>query len=421
MDRKRLNISFLWLLVVAALGFVLRLFPLTDPGINYKNVLHAHSHVAFLGWVFTALFSLITISFLKTETVKNKRIHQQFIISQIAVAGMLISFIYQGYGPVSIFFSALHMFVSVWFAVYVIRCCKPSLHEITPLSVKFLFAALAFMMLSSFGPLLLPVFSKVYGAGSQQYSNAIYFYLHFQYNGWFIFALLALLFKKLEENEIKFSLSTGTFLFRSLLVSCVLSFFLSVLWTNPNKVIWFAAGLGAFIQLASLTALYLLYTKLRSSVKGVVKYISMGVMIAFTIKVILQFLSVFPVFVEMTTLVRHFIIAYLHLVLLGVVTLSIIAFYIEKGFLDTTKILTKTGLIFFVSGFISSELLAVLQGLANYFNTSIPHYYYSQTIAAVLILFGVGFTYSGRTRFIGVNMQRLYINSSIINNSKLEA
>jgi hypothetical protein len=50
--------TLLLLAVVALAGFVMRLMPLVSiPGLNYEYLLHAHSHLAFLGWAYNALFA----------------------------------------------------------------------------------------------------------------------------------------------------------------------------------------------------------------------------------------------------------------------------------------------------------------------------------------------------------------------------
>jgi hypothetical protein len=420
MEQMRVHFCFLWLLVVAALGCVLRIYPVTDISLDYKNILHAHSHVAFLGWVFTSLFTLIGIIFLKDTRKNNKQFTIQFVTAQVAVTGMLLAFLYQGYGPISIFFSALHMTVSIWFAVSVYQACKPAKDQASPLSIKFLFSAIAFMVLSSLGPLSLPVISKALGSASHLYSNAIYFYLHFQYNGWFIFTLLAFLFKKLEDNGVKYSLYNATVFYRSMLISCGLSFFLSILWSGPAPIIWIAGGTGAILQCVALVSFFIFLKQLKWKTTGILRILALCILTAFTLKIVLQLLSAFPLFAGMASSFRGFIIAYLHLVVLGIVSLSLFAGFITSNLIDPRKRSGNTGILLFISGFALSEVLTIVQAFANFYSVSIGYYNYLQIFSALIIITGVLFTYSGRNTLIKLNIQRINFNSiNIINKSKL--
>ena len=56
--------SLINLFIVALMGVVLRAFPfLSSFPLDYKNMLHGHSHFAFGGWVMPALFGLILKNF----------------------------------------------------------------------------------------------------------------------------------------------------------------------------------------------------------------------------------------------------------------------------------------------------------------------------------------------------------------------
>src|SRR5690606_34577986 len=62
--RRAFVVALGFLLVTAALGTLLRLHAVVAlPGFVYGNVLHAHSHVAFLGWVFNAFLALVLVHF----------------------------------------------------------------------------------------------------------------------------------------------------------------------------------------------------------------------------------------------------------------------------------------------------------------------------------------------------------------------
>src|SRR5215213_2864333 len=97
------------LCVVAFLGFTLRskiLFSI--PFIDYKNILNAHSHFAFSGWVALCFITLFIYTILPAHLSK-KKIYQWILISiEICSIGMLITFPFVGYTFPSIFFSTLY-------------------------------------------------------------------------------------------------------------------------------------------------------------------------------------------------------------------------------------------------------------------------------------------------------------------------
>lgn len=92
-----------FLIVVAALGALLRwqsVWPMT--GVNYSHWLHAHSHTAFLGWVFNAFLALPLRRFVVPEA--GHAFCRLFLLMQVAVLVMLFAYPIEGYGAVSIAF-----------------------------------------------------------------------------------------------------------------------------------------------------------------------------------------------------------------------------------------------------------------------------------------------------------------------------
>src|SRR5690606_15371941 len=192
-----LKIAVLNLLVVALLGLFLR-WQVVQPteGINFKNFLHAHSHVALLGWLFSAFFLAFLPTYLPEDLSRKKSYSWLFWLAQASVLGMLISFPIQGYALFSITFSTLHILFSYVFIYRFLKDCKQSevVKNQHQFSFKFIKAALFFLALSSLGPWAMGPIMASGNSFTQLYYNAIYFYLHFQYNGWFTFAVLGLFF-----------------------------------------------------------------------------------------------------------------------------------------------------------------------------------------------------------------------------------
>ena len=134
--RFQLKTALFYFLIAAVLGVVLRLFFLFDIPLKYRHIVHGHSHLALLGWVYLAMTALLMRLFLKDrlKDVQHKRITWA---THITIIGMLCTFPFQGYALLSIVFSTL--FFVCFLLVYYLLCskCKDrtpyvflSLHEV---------------------------------------------------------------------------------------------------------------------------------------------------------------------------------------------------------------------------------------------------------------------------------------------------
>ena len=95
--------------IVSLIGVLLRAYPLyTIPFPSFKNLLHAHSHFAFGGWVMPALLAMILKYFPEiAQRLPMKHLRNICLLMFISSYGMLLSFPFQGYALVSIIFSSL--------------------------------------------------------------------------------------------------------------------------------------------------------------------------------------------------------------------------------------------------------------------------------------------------------------------------
>ena len=133
----QIRIVFFYFSLVGIFGLILRLFPIIDLSITYKNFVHTHSHIALLGWGYFGLTTIIYLLFLK----KTTSYVFLFWFTQLSLVGMLISFPIQGYALFSILFSSLFLFASYWFSFLFFKNTKKTSH----LSVKLIKAALVFL------------------------------------------------------------------------------------------------------------------------------------------------------------------------------------------------------------------------------------------------------------------------------------
>lgn len=381
------------LFIVTLSGLFLRLLQfISAPKINYSNILHAHSHFAFSGWIFLALFIAFIHSFLPKNAGKVKKSYQiQFWLMQIAAFGMLLSFPLQGYAAISISFSTLFILVSYWFSW---QFFKDTRLEKQTISLRFAKAALFFLILSSIGPFSFGPIMANGGRGSALYFNALYFYLHFQYNGWFTFGVLALFFRWLENNSYIFAQKQVRQFFHWMFWACILTFALSLLWTKPPIWIYLIGAIGGLLQCVAffrfIKVLKSIKRNILSNLSKAVRFLLLLSFIAFSLKLFMQAISSIPLIAEWVYMVKHLIIGYLHLVLLGFISLFLFAFLIQNRFLVIQTPWARLGLSVFIIGVILTEVIIFGEGIANLLNTGIPEFKLCLLTFSILLPLGIG-------------------------------
>ncbi|KIC95126.1 hypothetical protein [Flavihumibacter solisilvae] len=375
--QKWVRISLFNLLVLSVAGVLLRALILVPvPFFNYPHILHAHSHFAFGGWVLPALV-FITLKFFPEICGNVAGRHWRNIMALIMLSayGMLISFAWQGYGVVSISFSTLSLVASFYYGIVLLRSCG---HYTSSGSILFLKAGIVFCLLSSLGPFALGPISAMGKTGSQLYYNAIYYYLHFQYNGFFTFIVLAVLYKIIENSGYAGKSKTAFYLLSG---ACVPTFFLSVLWTGPSILFNWLGGFAAIIQLFAVGIILrdLKYVRWRNLPAGWLLWVSI---FAFLLKNVLQLLSAFPWIARMATLNSDYVIAYLHLVLLGFITTFLI--WIMAGTVSPARRrVFHFGCLVLLSGFVITELILVVQKPASPFALFLFSLFFPSGIAMI--------------------------------------
>ncbi len=173
------QVAFGFFLIAALLGSIMRLIYICDvPFLDYMHLLHTHSHLAMLGWGFTALAGAL-VFIIVPEQSTNKHFQNTIVVNTIAGIGMLIGFMYQGYGAFSIAFSTIHVFCSYYFAWHYIKWTRHTQDD----SVYVSRWAVYWMLISTLGIWAVPVVSILLGKLHPLYFSSIQFFLHFQFNG----------------------------------------------------------------------------------------------------------------------------------------------------------------------------------------------------------------------------------------------
>ncbi len=396
--RKWIFLSVLNLLIVALIGVLMRYkITYSFPWAEQKNLLHAHSHFAFAGWVTQALMSLMVYRLSRSLNTNRFSSYRAVLTANLICAyGMLLSFPFQGYGAVSIFFSSASLLTGFWFTIKFWQ-------ELRKVSVDAGFipwfkAALFFNVISAAGTIYLAYMMATHTATADRYLASIYYYLHFQYNGWFFFACMGLIAPAIlkplfsgKEQRIIFWLFAG---------SCIPAYFLSALWL-PIPVWVYVLVVGS--ALAQLLAWILIVRKIWPSAKSITRntpspfwWLLVLSAIALSIKLLLQLGSTHPELSKLAFGFRPIVIGYLHLVLLGVISLFILGYCFINSLLSVTKT-SKAGLYIFLAGIVLNEVLLMVQGMAAIRYMPVPYVNELLLLAAVTLATGAAALLAGNS------------------------
>ena len=185
---KTLYIFAFTLFILSALyGLLIRfnfVFPI--PSFAYKNFLQSHSHVAFLGWGYIATIAVIIQHYLTELQQKSKVYKVSLFIILITVTLMLISFPLSGYKVFSIVLLCVFGITSYVLSFRLLKDIKGN-----SVAVKFIKYGIYYYILSSLATWFLAGVLVTQGK-TDLYYNTVYFYLHFLYNGYFVFVLFGL-------------------------------------------------------------------------------------------------------------------------------------------------------------------------------------------------------------------------------------
>ena len=314
--------AFAYFLMIVLLGSSMRWSYVFNILSEYRYILHTHSHIALLGWVYIGLTALLAKQFLPNKSAKG--FSRLFWITQITMIGMLFSFPFQGYGKYSIIFSSLFLVVSYFFAGFFILKTPKELK--TNYSYKWIRLAIICMIISSIGPWALGYIMVKFGKESPLYSGAIYFYLHFQYNGWMLPGIIGLFLRYVEQKKIEFNTKNQKYSLWLFGLGIFLSLPLS--WTGLVTVpsFYFIGGTGVLLQIISLILLLKEYLKNKKAFINIHNWILKLVVILFFLKLGMQLLSSIPYIGRITFFNIDIVIGYLHLIFLGIMSLSILYF-----------------------------------------------------------------------------------------------
>lgn len=386
-----IRVSLFNLFLVALLGLLMRYkIGFSFPFFDQKSLLFSHYHFAFFGWIGHALMTLM-VQRLESRNPAFSFLRYKGIIglNLLGSYGMLVAFIATGYGTVSTFFLGLSLMASFAFAVRFWTDMR--LAGIRSNVSRWFKASLVFNLLSAVGVLVIAYMMITRNLHQNAYLAWVYYFLHFQYNGWFFFACMGLF---MDYTAPKIPIADGWkqgAAFWLFALSCVPAYFLSTLWLPIPGWLYALVILSAVAQAVGWILILRRFKAsggLNRELPGILQYILLFVGVSVSIKLLLQLGSTVPVISKLAFGFRPVVIAYLHLVLLAIITLFLL-FYIYAANLMETSRKILLGLVLFSIGVLFNEVVLAVQGIGAFSYTMLPYANELLLGAAVFLVAGI--------------------------------
>ena len=379
-----IRICFISLFTVALLGLLMRYkIAFSFPYLEQKHIQHAHSHFAFAGWISQSMLLLMIFIISKKLPAGKLRIIKPFLILNILAAwAMLFGFLYQGYGTFSITASVSSILISWAFALIFF---KNRIYYSSENYYPWFGGALFFNIISSLGTFAMAYLMVNRNTDLQKTLGSLYFYLHFQYNGWFFFACAGIAFYLLQKQLPTSRKDKKIFLL--LFAATIPAYFLSTLWAKMPAWLYGLTVLSAVVQIVGWFMLlkYFISRKFLQQFSKTSRLLIALSALAFTLKFLLQLGSVVPAIAKLAFGFRPIVIAYLHLVLLAGFTLFILGIFLHL-IKDNISKSISTFAIIFAGGVFLNELILTVQGVAGFAYIPVP-YVNEALFGAALIMF----------------------------------
>ena len=301
--------------------------------------------------------------------------------------GVLLSFLFTGYSLLSFSLSFCAIIVSYAFAYLFYQDFKNQ-RKTNP-TVKWILAGLIYNIISSLGLINIAYLILNHHLSPHGFLGSQYFYLHFQYNGWFLLGCIGLFVGSLHNAGIVLNDKT---IYRLISYACLPTFLLSILWLNLPVWLYIICIIATSIQLIGIILfwkkLYLLRKDIAKIFNKLVIWLLLLAGIALSAKMLLQFGSIFPTISKLAYGFRPIVVAYLHLILLGVISTFILSNFIKFKQLPILKS-GLVGLLVLIVGIYLTEIILLIQGVASFAYFAVPMINESLFLIAFLMFAGI--------------------------------
>lgn len=362
--QKWLKITWFYFSLLAFVGLLLRAFPFVSIGayFDYRNLVHAHSHIAILAWLYNALFLLFYQLYLKGKVQKNKTKLKRLIqLYQLVVVLMFIAFVIQGYGLYSILFSSLQMLLTFLLLYEVYRA-----KIIRNLAIHY---SSIFLVFSSLLPLFLGMV-KALKVDDSLTEIIVNNYLYFQISGFVYFALIALVIKCFSMRLDAILNKWLTILFLTVIGSALIA----LKWVDSHLLKFLIFSFST-IQILAIWKIFKDYIKQHTFIKYL--------FLVFISKTAIQFVFLLPDSIYWLSN-RFMVISYLHYLLLFVFSFTFWKLFIRLDWIANSRLFT---LLYLIGAAGTVGLLAAMG-----FGIIMPNYQQLLLLFAALLFLAIFFT-----------------------------
>jgi hypothetical protein len=202
-----------------------------------------------------------------------------------------------------------------------------------------------------------------------------------------LFAVLALFF-----NQFHAIININQFrkFYRLLVLATFLTMALPVSWYLSNSIFYWINSLGVLLQLWS----FLIFIKMIrphfqsffNKLQAAEKLFYGLALTSLGLKIIIQLVVLVPELAQVSHQIRNFVIGYIHLTMLGIITGFLLAFTLQNELINKKKSFVNWGIKLFLVGFTSSELLLFIQGSYLFLNLGQFKMYYQNLFLSSLFL-----------------------------------
>lgn len=384
-----LKLCFFNFFVVSVVGVMMRYnMAFSLPGFTHKFMQESHSHFAFYGWVSASIYLFVTKYLSEISAKLNLKKYQYLMTAnQIGSYGMLFTFLYGGYFWLSIVLSSIALFTGFAYFIFLLIDTKGKSNP----EIIWLKSGAFFATISAIGIFGLAYFSTKKDEFEVLFRASTYFYLHYQYNGFFIFSCIGLLLISLKKLGIEIEEKLNKTIFYLLFFGCFLGYGLSILWIEMNPIFYGFFILISIVQLfgAILFLNWIRKMDLFNNQNFIQKLLISVFGFAFILKFLLQGLSAIPALGVFAFSNINIVIAYLHLVLLMGISLFLIWKILQLVEIEFNKLL-KFSILLLVFGIVCNEIVLALSGIFSIFYIPFLSAKYWLLFVSVVIMISIG-------------------------------
>lgn len=179
-----------------------------------------------------------------------------------------------------------------------------------------------------------------------------------------------------------------------------LSFFLSVLWTKPPIIFYLLGGIGAIYQVYGYFLLFKILKKHKAFIEHYFKRFFYRLLqvaaILLILRLFMQLISGIPYFAELAFKFQDFIIGYLHMVFLGVVTPTLLIMLHRFKLIS----LPKKAVVLYMVAFLTTELMIFYLGFVKWLKLPVfKNYFLFLAVLSLLYPISIGWLWIRSIKF----------------------